>query len=106
VAEFVALALDGPEPNGEVIDVGGPEALSPLEVARLAEDIGGRPIDIERIPIETLQRARATATDDVEASLIAQRLFAAGGHVVPMAATLTRLPVRLTPIREYVRGVL
>lgn len=106
VAEFVALVLDGPKPNAEVIDLGGPDALSPLEVARLAEDIGGRPIDIERIPIEALRRARATATDDVEASLIAQRLFAAEGHVVPMAATLERLPVRLTPMREFLRGVL
>jgi len=64
VAAAVVACVDNPAARGETIELGGP-AVSPLEVVRLAESIGGRPIAVEHVPAEALeQQARDAAGTD------------------------------------------
>jgi NADH dehydrogenase len=106
VAEFAALCVDNPAAENTVIELGGPEALSPREVIRLAEEIGGKAIETEQIPLEALEQQMAAATNTTDEVFAAIMIGVSRGDVIPMEATLERFPVRLTPVRDYVRAVL
>ena len=57
--------VDNPRAHGQTIELGGPEAVSPLEVVRLAESITGRPITVAHVPADELeQQAREAAGTD------------------------------------------
>ena len=47
VSEFAVRALESPAAKNAVIELGGPEALSPHQVIRIFEDVGGRPFTVE-----------------------------------------------------------
>ncbi|MGD0716396.1 MAG: NmrA family NAD(P)-binding protein [Gaiellaceae bacterium] len=65
VAAAVAACVDNPAAHGQTIELGGPEALSPFEVVRLAEAVTGRELTIEQVPVEALeQQTRETAGTD------------------------------------------
>jgi NADH dehydrogenase len=106
VAEFAALCVDNPEVKNTVIELGGPEALSPNEVIRLAEEIGGKAVEAEHVSIEALEQQMAGAASVTEECFAALMINEAQGDVIPMESTLERFSVRLTPVREYVRAAL
>jgi uncharacterized protein YbjT (DUF2867 family) len=65
VAAAVVACVDNPAARGLTMELGGPAAMSPLEVVRLAESITGRPIAVEHVPAEALeQQARDAAGTD------------------------------------------
>ena len=65
VVAAIVASVDQPAAHGQTIELGGPEALSPLEVAQLAGAIGGRELTIEKVPVEALaQQAREAAGTD------------------------------------------
>jgi NADH dehydrogenase len=106
VAEFAALCVDNPEAENTIVELGGPEALSPREVIRLAEEIGGKAIEAEQVPLEALEQQMAAATNTTDEAFAALMIAVSRGDVIPMETTLERFPVRLTPVRDYVRTVL
>jgi uncharacterized protein YbjT (DUF2867 family) len=101
VAEFIRLVLDDPSGENATIDLGGPEALSPLEVVRVFEEVTGKPFELEFVSTDELRAEQAAATDPLLASYVAFCLACADGDAVPMGETLRRFPVRLTSVREY-----
>jgi len=105
VARFAVAALDNPAARDAVIDLGGPDALSQLEVVRLAEQIGGRAFELESISQGVLQSQYDYATDPLHKSFAAMMLAVSRGHAIPMDDTLGRFPfpTRLTTVRDYVR---
>ena len=65
VAAALDACVDNPDARGETIELGGPEALSPLEVVRLAESIANRQLEVEHVPVEALeQQASESAGSD------------------------------------------
>ena len=44
VVRAIVACVDNPRAHGQTIELGGPDAVSPLEIVRLAESITGRPI--------------------------------------------------------------
>ena len=50
VAEFAARCVDNPDARAKVLELGGPEPLSPLAVVRIFEEAGGRPFTVEHVP--------------------------------------------------------
>ena len=66
VAAALVACVDNPDAHGQTIELGGPEALSPLEVIRLAESITNREIAVEHVPVEALeqQASEAAGSDD------------------------------------------
>jgi hypothetical protein len=105
VAEFAARCVDHPEAENQIIELGGPEAVSPLEVARIAQEMGGVQIDIERIPTEAVQQQRAAASNPTEESFATLTLDGLKGDEIDMSTTLERFPIELTSVREYVGAV-
>ena len=105
VARFIVRALDDPRTEGATIELGGPEALSPLEVVRIFEDAAGRPFTVHHVPEEALRAQRDSAADSMSQAFASLMLSAAAGDEIPMQDTLRTFGLRFTSVRDYARAV-
>lgn len=104
VARFAVAALDNPRAHNAVIKLGGPDAFSPLEVVRLAEQVTGKTISVQHVPEETLRAQHGAATDSLQKSFAALMLYYARGEAIDMKEALRILPVqRLKSVREFLQ---
>ena len=104
VARFAVAALDRAGAANAVIQLGGPDALSPLEVVRLAEQAVGKTVNVQHVPEEALKAQRDSASDSLQQSFAGLMLYYARGDVIDMTDTLRALPVtRLKSVREYLQ---
>ena len=106
VAKFAAESLDNPEADNAVIELGGPESLSPLEVVRIFEQVQGRAFEIQHVPDEALLEQKKTADDPLQQSFAGLMLYYAAGNVIDMRETLQKFPVQLTSVKDYARASL
>jgi NADH dehydrogenase len=106
VAQLAVAALGNERAARAVIKLGGPDALSPLEVVQLAQQLTGKPIDIQHVPEDALRAQYSSASDAMQKSFAALMLYYAHGDSVDMANTLRIFPVRhLKSVREYLPTV-
>ena len=103
VAQFAVACLDNPAARNATIELGGPEALSPLEVVRQFEEAGGRKFQVEHVPEETLNAQRAAAADPLQQTFAALMIGYAHGDPVDMRMTLQKFPISLLSVKEYAR---
>lgn len=106
VAQFVVACLDHPAADNAIVEVGGPEALSPLEVIQLCETIGGRRFEVQHVPEDALRAQYASVTDPLQQSFAAMGLLVARGTQADMRETLQTFPIQLTSVADYARRVL
>jgi uncharacterized protein YbjT (DUF2867 family) len=106
VAALAIAAGESRAGENQVLEIGGPEALTPLEVIRIFEQRGGKKFELDYVPEEALVDAKANAKNPVEETFAGLQLFYARGFEVDTKPTLTRFPMRLTSVREYADGVL
>ena len=101
VAAAVAC-VDNPDAHGQTIELGGPDAVSPLEVVRLAESITGHEIEVEQVPVEALElQAREAAGTD---AWIFPSLMLCQTRGDEIEAALEWLRPRTT-VEDYLRGL-
>lgn len=103
VAQFAIESLTNPAARNAVLELGGPEALSPLEVVKLFEAAMGRTFTVQHVPEEALQSQLVAATDPIQQSFAALMLATAQGDAIDMTATLQTFPLRLTSVEDFVR---
>jgi len=102
VAACAVAALNNPKALNATIELGGPDALSPLEVVRLAEGLAGKPIEVQHVPEEELSAQHAAATDLLQKTFAGLMLYYADGDVIDMAEARRALSIdRLRSVREY-----
>ncbi len=106
VAALAIAAGQSAAGENQVLEIGGPEALTPLEVVRIFEERGGKKFDLDYVPEEALINAKANAKNPVEETFAGLQLFYARGFEVDTRQTLARFPMRLTSVRDYADGVL
>lgn len=106
VAEFAVLSLEKPEAGNAVIELGGPEAVTPLEAVRIFEEVGGRNFEVQHVPEEALRQQIESAEDPKQKTFAALMLQMRDGDRIEMAKTLEDFPFRLTTVREYAERVL
>lgn len=105
VARCAVAALNNPRAANATIELGGPDALSPLEVVRAAEEAMGKPVVVQHVPEEVLRSQHAAATDLLQKSFAGLMLYYAAGDVIDMTEARRTLSVeRLTSVREYLQG--
>ncbi|MFN2541595.1 MAG: SDR family oxidoreductase [Chthoniobacterales bacterium] len=105
VAEFAVRALHDPSARNVIVELGGPEALSQLEVVRIFEDITGRKFELQFVAEEQLIARRAAAGNPVEKTFADLTLAAARGDSIDMRDTLRCFPVQLKSVREHAQSV-
>jgi uncharacterized protein YbjT (DUF2867 family) len=104
VADFAVLAVELPAASNRVLELGGPQPLSPLEVVHIFEAQTGRKFEVTHVPEAELKRLWAAARDPREESGPALCLHLAGGDVIPMSDLLREFPVRLTSVEQFARS--
>jgi len=106
VAEFAVRAALSRDATSGAIELGGPDAVSPIEVVRIFEEIGAAPFAVDRVPNDVLKVQFDAAIDSLQKSFAGLMLDYAHGDEIPMTDTLQKFPVPLTSVREYARSVL
>ena len=101
VAEFAAEAVDSEEARNATLEIGGPEALAPLDAVKVFETVAGRRFVIEHVDEVTLRAMLAAADDAGERSLIALMLAYARGNAIPMEDMSERFGLELTSLRSW-----
>jgi len=106
VARFAVAALENPAPSrNRVIELGGPQALSPLDVVKTFERHTGRKFELQHVPTTTLAAQRDAAEDSLQKSFPALCLVVAAGDEIDMRETLKQFPLTLTSVDDYARRV-
>jgi uncharacterized protein YbjT (DUF2867 family) len=113
VARFMIETAKRDEYEGEIIDIGGPQTLRPTAVAELLGEALGYPVTYRQItPREFGERmwevfkdvsgqTREAYVDNLERHYLFKN--DANPFYVPMEAMLQRIPVPLTPMREWLK---
>ncbi len=71
------MCVDSPLAHNATLEVGGPDALSPLEVVRLFEEVSGRVLELDFVSERALSEQQAAGND----SWVRSRLFREGRFV-------------------------
>jgi uncharacterized protein YbjT (DUF2867 family) len=105
VADFaVATATGEFDSKNTVLELGGPEALSQLEVVRIFEQKMGRQMRVDQVPIEAL-RAQHQSSDPLQKTFGALMLAYANGDVVKDALrNAQQYQIKLRSVSEYASG--
>ena len=103
VASFAVAALDNPAANNTVIELGGPEALSPLEVVNIFEINNEKKFELQFVPEEAIIAQRDGAQDPLSQSFAALTLGVVKGSEIDMKNTLDVFPIHLTSVNDYAR---
>jgi uncharacterized protein YbjT (DUF2867 family) len=102
VARFCVESLSAPLARNAIIEVGGPEAVTPLQAVRIAEDVTGRPIQVRLVPAEALRAQYEGAPDERQKSFAGLMCGLAAGDAKDPEETLRVFPFALRSVREHV----
>jgi uncharacterized protein YbjT (DUF2867 family) len=106
VAAFAAAAAMRQGNLREVLEIGGPEAVSQLEAVALFERLSGRPFEREHVPMAALEQQHRS-DDPLQQTFAALMIAFALGDAIPGAQEVARrYGVRLTALEEYARQAL
>src|SRR5688572_3818194 len=106
VAAFAAGSVDNPAAFNSVIEVGGPEALSQVDVVKIFEQTSGVPFEVQCVPENVLKQQMDDAPDPLQRLFAGMMLMYTVGNAMEMTASLQKVPVELHSIRDYANRVL
>lgn len=102
VVEFAITSLTNPAARNAVLELGGPETVSPNEVVKLFEKASGKTFEITHVPVEALKAQIEGATEPMQKSFAVMMYCYALGNPIDMRTIQKTFAVRLTPLKEYV----
>jgi uncharacterized protein YbjT (DUF2867 family) len=106
VAEMCALGLRHRAADRKVIEFGGPEALSPLEVVARFQKISGKSFRVEHVPVPALLSQFHESSDPLQKSFAGLMLMYSRGDAIPMASVADTFRIKLASVNDYARSVL
>jgi uncharacterized protein YbjT (DUF2867 family) len=105
VGEFAIRCAATPGAHGRILEVGGPDDMSPLEVVRVFEQVGGRKFEVQHVPEEALLAQLEQAPDPLSETFCKLQLEYVHGCLMNTSEALTLMPIRQKSIRDYAAGV-
>jgi uncharacterized protein YbjT (DUF2867 family) len=106
VAAIAAACVDNAAVQNKTIQLGGPEAISPLETVRIFEEETHRRFTVEHVREGDLSAQKAAATDSLSASFAGLMLSLARGDTIDTTECRTFFPsiaAGLTSVRDYAK---
>ena len=103
VAHFAVASLSNPHAKNATLELGGPEALSPLEVIHLYEQAEHRSFTVQHVSEEALEKQRIEATDPLQKTFPALMTDYAHGDDIDMTAMLKQFPRKLISVQDYIQ---
>ena len=105
VAEFAVSALLRQTGQQAILEMGGPEPLSQLDVVRIFERTLGITCQLDFVPVEALQQQHLSA-DPLQRTFAALMLGCNDGDVIPGAAALaTEYGIQLRSVQQYAESL-
>jgi uncharacterized protein YbjT (DUF2867 family) len=105
VAAVAVASLDNESARNAVFQIGGPAALSPLEVVSIFENHTGNKFTIDYVPVTALQAQKNSAKESLGESFAALMLTYAEGDNIDMTETRKVYPFRLTSVTDFVQRI-
>jgi NADH dehydrogenase len=103
VARFAVESLTNPAAHNAILELGGPQSLSPHQVIKLFEAANGKTFEVTHVPPEALQSQYEGAGDPLQKSFIGLMLCYAAGDAIEMSGIQKSFGFGLMPVSEYVR---
>lgn len=94
-------SVNNPQAINKSIELGGPAALSPLEVVSIFEKSSGKKFELQHVPVAVLQAQKAAAPDDLGKSFSSLMLIYASGNEIDMKEANRTFNVKMKSVREY-----
>ncbi len=101
VAQFAVECLENPAARNSVLELGGPESLSPHRAIKIFEEVMGKPFEVTYVTPEALQAQYDGAVDPMQKSFIGLMLCYADGDSIDMSAIQKTFTVQLTQLRGF-----
>ena len=105
VAELTTRAALAPAAANQVLELGGPEPISPIDVVAVFERVSGRPFQVQHVPEPALRAQMDQALDPMQRSFSALMVAYAKGDQIEMGDVLAELPVTLTSVEAHAEHV-
>jgi uncharacterized protein YbjT (DUF2867 family) len=102
VARFAVAATTHSFMRNVTQEIGGPQALSLLDVVQLCEELGSAPFELEFTDEEALERNWLCVSDEPERTFAALQLGLSRGDAIPMHRLLAFFPFELGTVRQHV----
>jgi NADH dehydrogenase len=106
VARAAAAAVSQPAARNMVVELGGPQALSPREVVRMFEAAGAGAIAIEVVPEVALAGQLDAATDSLQKSFAGLMLQYGAGDAIDPTTSRRLFPFQMTSVRDFITAQL
>ena len=106
VAQFAVESLTNPAVRNKVLELGGPQSISPHQVIKLFEKAKGKTFEVTYVSPEALQAQYDGATDPMQKSFIGLMACYAAGDPIEMRAIQKNFGFRLTPVKEHIEQVI
>jgi uncharacterized protein YbjT (DUF2867 family) len=106
VARAAAAAIIEGTGRTMVVELGGPQALSPHEVVRMFEAAGAGEITTESVPVTLLEGQLEGATDSLQQSFAGLMLQYAAGDSIDTTAGSRLFPFQMTSVRDFITAQL
>ena len=106
VAAFAAASVENPFAENQVLEIGGPEPLTPSQVIKEFENTSGHSFNVNYIPVVALEQQMKEATDPLQNVFAGLMIFYANGDPIDMEPTLKKIPTKLHSIQDYANAVL
>jgi uncharacterized protein YbjT (DUF2867 family) len=102
VARFAVAATSHSFMRNVTQEIGGPQALSLLDVVQLCEELGSSPFELEFTDEESLERRWLCEAEEPDRTVAALQLGLARGDAIPMHRLLAFFPFDLCTVRQHV----
>ena len=101
MAEFAVRAIDNPSARNATLELGGPDALTPLQVVEIFENVQQKRFALEFTSIDELQAQESSATDALSESFAGLMLQYAAGDAISLEQMSKVFGLQLTSVRDY-----
>jgi uncharacterized protein YbjT (DUF2867 family) len=105
VAESAVRSHRIPPARNQILEVGGPQNLSPLQVVEIFEQVSGAPFERQFVPEAALLAQLDNASDPLQETFVKLQLEYAHGCSMNTSGTLQLMPVELTSVAQYAAAI-
>ncbi|HLK49873.1 MAG TPA: SDR family oxidoreductase [Bryobacteraceae bacterium] len=105
VAEFAVCSHLTRGARNQILEIGGPQDLSPLEVVRIFENVSGAPFERQFVPEAALLAKLEGAADPLSETFTKLQLECVHGCAMNTAEALRLMPMELISVEQYAASV-
>lgn len=105
VAKFAVESISNPSATNAILELGGPQNISPLEAVGIFEKILKRKIEVQHIPVEALQAQFDGSNDAMQKSFSGLMLCVAAGDNIDMAENLRKFKIEPISVKDFITSM-